>query len=127
MDDREGKLLEYFFEALGLLSADQNSIRWLATHGKELTMVQKDVFRGWHGTCNVERNLDGLEQNEANGRDARKFRLYFRHGLRRRFIKGGFILTVIERELAQGAARQNAHFVKAAVAVPKNRDWMTMC
>ena len=60
MNDREDKLLEYFFKAyeerLVQLSDDQNSIRWLATHGKELTMVQKDVLRGWHGTCNVERN-----------------------------------------------------------------------
>ena len=42
-------------------------------------MVQKDVLRGWHGTCNVERNWNGLEQNEANGRDARKSRSFFRH------------------------------------------------
>ena len=62
MDDREDKLLEYFFEAyeerLGLLSADQCSIRWLATHGQELTMVQKDVLRGWHGTCMKETGTD---------------------------------------------------------------------
>ena len=78
-------------------------------------MVQKDVLRGWHSTCNVERNWDGLEQNEANGRDSRKCRLYFRHGLRGRFIKGGFILTVIEREVARRAARQNAYYVRSSV------------
>ena len=66
---------------LGRLSADQSSIRWLATHGKELTMVQKDVLRGWHGTCNVERNWNESEQNETNRRNARKFRSNFRHSV----------------------------------------------
>ena len=42
-------------------------------------MLQKDVIRGWHGTRNVERNWDELEQNEANRRDARNFRSYFMH------------------------------------------------
>ena len=74
-----GKLLEYCFEALGLLSADQSSTRWLATHGKELKMVQKDVLRGWHGTCHVEGNWNELDQNEASRRNARRFRSYFRH------------------------------------------------
>ena len=59
------KLLEYFFlayeERLGLMSADQSSIRWLATHGKALIMVHQDVLRGWHGTCNVEGNWNELE------------------------------------------------------------------
>ena len=77
------KLLEYFFlayeERLGLLSADQSTMKWLGTHGKELTMVQKDVLRGWHGTCNVEGNWKELEQNEVNRRSARRFRSYFRH------------------------------------------------
>ena len=48
-------------------------------------------------------------------------------GPRRRFIKGGVILTVIERDVARGAARQNAHYVKAAADVPKNRAGMTIC
>ena len=79
MDDREDKLLEYYFEALGLLSADQSTMKCLGTHGQELIMVQKDVLRGWHGTRNVEGNWNELEQNEANRRNARRFRSYFRY------------------------------------------------
>ena len=127
------KLLEYFFEAyeerLGQLSSDQSLIRWLATHGKELTMARKDVLRYWHGTCNVDRNWDEQERNEANRRDARNFRSYFhasQRGSRRRFIKGGLVLTVVDREAVRGAARQNANHVEAAVGVPKNRDGMTV-
>ena len=56
MDDREASCSstssKRYEERLGL--SDQSSIRWLATHGKELTMVQKDVLRGWHGTCMKE-------------------------------------------------------------------------
>ena len=125
-----GKLLEYYFEALGLLSADQSTMKWLGTDGQELKMVQKDVLRGWHGTCNVEGNWNELDQNEASRRNARRFRSYFRHDS---VVPGGdssklvSILTVIEREVARGAARQNAHHVKSVVGVPKNRDGMTMC
>ena len=44
-------------------------------------------------------------------------------GPRRRFIQGGFILTVIEREVARGAARQNPHRVNSSGRSSEEQSW----